>query len=95
LPGHVPFVAGQDPQYYIRKAGGFADQARSGDVKVIKSNTKQWLDPGQTTIDPGDYVWVPREPYRPFPYYTAIARDITSFIGALTGLAILIATLRR
>lgn len=95
LPGHVPFVPGQDPGYYIRKAGGFADEARSGDIKVIKSKTKQWLDPGQTTIEAGDYVWVPREPYRPFPYYTAIARDVTSFIGAITGLAILIATLRK
>ncbi len=95
LPGHVPFVPGQDPGYYIRKAGGFADEARSGDVKIIKSKTKQWLDPNQTTIEGGDYVWVPREPYRPFLYYTGVARDIASFVGAITAVVILLGTVRK
>jgi len=94
-PGHVPCVGDEGPTYYIRKAGGFADQARPGDLRIIKAKTKQWLTPDQTTIEAGDYVWVPREPYRPFLYYTAIARDIASFIGAFTGVAILIASLRR
>jgi len=94
-PGHVPFVEGEDVDYYVRKAGGLADEARSGDRKIVKAKTKQWLLPDKTTIEPGDYVWVPKEPYRPFIYYTGIARDMASFVGAFIGLAILIGTIRR
>lgn len=94
-PGHIAFVPGEDVEYYVRKAGGLADEARSGDTKIVKAKTKQWLSPDKTTIEPGDYVWVPKEPYRPFVYYTGIARDMASFVGAFIGLAILIGTIRK
>lgn len=60
-PGHVEFVDGKDYSYYVQNARGYAQDARKGDVKIIKGNTRVWLDPDQTTIEDGDYIWVPKE----------------------------------
>ncbi|HTY58814.1 MAG TPA: SLBB domain-containing protein, partial [Bacteroidota bacterium] len=69
IPGNVPFAPGADAAYYIGKAGGFTDRARTGDVKIVKAKTRQWLAPSATTIEGGDYIWVPKEIERPFGYY--------------------------
>lgn len=90
IPGHVPFIQGRDVDYYIRKAGSFTDNARRGDVTIIKSKTKQWLDPDQTAIEDGDYVWVPRKPDRPFSYYMTIASQAASALSVVIGVAVVI-----
>ena len=93
--GHVPFVEGADASYYIRKAGGFTERARSGDLKIIKAKTRQWLSPRETTIEEGDYVWVPQDVDRPFLYYTTIVSQVATVLSAIVGVAIVIATLRK
>jgi len=90
LPGHVPFVAGENVDYYIRHAGGFTDRARQGDVKVIKGKTKQWLSPGETTIEDGDYIWVPKDPDHSFAYYMTIASQAASVLSVVIGIAVII-----
>jgi len=60
-PGYMPFVAGMRYKYYIEKAGGYSELAISGDTKVIKTATLEWLDPGDTIIEPGDQIWVPKD----------------------------------
>ncbi|HMK39792.1 MAG TPA: SLBB domain-containing protein, partial [Bacteroidota bacterium] len=44
-PGHIGFVPGEDIWYYVRKAGGVTDRARTGDIKLVKAKTRQWLSP--------------------------------------------------
>src|ERR1041384_6939839 len=44
IPGHIVYVRGRDPKYYIEKAGGYTSRANSGSLKVIKAKTKQWLE---------------------------------------------------
>ncbi|HLF19234.1 MAG TPA: SLBB domain-containing protein [Bacteroidota bacterium] len=84
-PTHVPLVPGEDVAYYVKKAGGFTDRARTGDVVIIKRATRQWLAPSETTIEDGDYIWAPKAPDRPFSYYLAIIGQTASIIsGALT-----------
>jgi len=90
-PGHVPFVTGENVDYYIAKAGGFTDRARDGDVKVIKSKTKQWLSPGETTIEDGDYIWVPKNPDHSFAYYMTIASQAASVLSVVIGIAVVVA----
>ncbi len=84
-PTQVTYVPGKDISYYVSKAGGFTDYARPGDVMVIKHTTRQWLKPGETQIEEGDYIWVPKVSDRPFSYYLGVVSQTASIItGALT-----------
>jgi hypothetical protein len=47
--------------HYIDKAGGYSEYALSGDTKVIKKATLEWTDPGDTTIEAGDQIYVPKD----------------------------------
>lgn len=88
--GHVPFVAGERVDYYVRKAGGFTERARPGDVKVIKAKTRQWLSPNETTIEEGDYVWVPKETEYPFSYYMNIIGQTAAVVSAAVSIVLLV-----
>jgi protein involved in polysaccharide export with SLBB domain len=89
-PGHVTFVKGEKYKYYIAKTGGLTDDAVSGDIRIIKGNSKQWLKPDETTVEEGDYIWVPKEPYRPFSYYVQIYSQLFGILGTLGTLTILV-----
>jgi polysaccharide biosynthesis/export protein len=89
-PGHIPYAEGMDPNYYIRKAGGFTDRAREGDVKIVKSRTRQWLSPGETTVEQGDYVWVPKVPDRSFGYYMNIVGQTASIVSVAVSIVLLV-----
>jgi protein involved in polysaccharide export with SLBB domain len=89
--GHIPHVDGEDVSYYVRLAGGFTDKARQGDVRIIKAKTKQWLVPAETTIEEGDYIWVPRNPDRPFWYYMTVISQAASILSLAVSV-VLIAT---
>ena len=89
-PGHVFLSSGADFMYYVSKSGGFTEYARSGDVRIVKASTKQWLAPNETKIEPGDYVWVPKEPYRPFAYYLQAYSQVFGIVGTVASLALLV-----
>ncbi|MFN0158927.1 MAG: polysaccharide biosynthesis/export family protein [Bacteroidota bacterium] len=89
-PGHVPFVVGEDASHYIERAGGYTQEARSGDVKIIKASTRVWLDPDETTVEDGDFIWVPREIHYPFSYYITTYAQVASIIGVVATVALLI-----
>jgi protein involved in polysaccharide export with SLBB domain len=90
-PGHIPYVEGKRVGYYLDLAGGFADEARSGDVKIIKGTTRTWLDPGETSIEDGDCVFVPKVVHYPFAYYLT---TFTQFAGIVASLATVILVVR-
>ena len=89
-PGHVAFTGGQDAWYYIQKAGGMTDRARSGDIKVVKAKTRQWLSPGDTQVEEGDYVWIPKQPERPFGYYLGIIAQSASIVSVAVTIVLLV-----
>lgn len=89
-PGHVPYVPGQSVEYYVGMVGGFTDRARRDDVRVIKTGTKQWLLPTETVVEEGDYIWVPKEPDRPFSYYMTIASQTASVLAVILGIGVVI-----
>ena len=89
-PGYVGLAGGKDYRYYVDKAGGYTDRARKGDVRIIKARTQQWIEPDKTTIEEGDYVWIPKEPDHPFSYYMTIASQMASVLSVVIGIGVLI-----
>ena len=77
-------------EHYVRKAGGYTDRAREGDVKIVKAKTKQWLSPRETAIESGDYIWVPKEIERPFSYYMNIIGQTASIVSVAVSVVLLV-----
>jgi protein involved in polysaccharide export with SLBB domain len=88
-PGHVAYVPGKEVEYYVTAAGGFTQGAREGDLKVVKAKTRQWLSPGETEVEEGDYVWVPKVIEKPFGYYLAIIGQTAAVLSVALSLWIL------
>jgi protein involved in polysaccharide export with SLBB domain len=88
-PGHVPFVPGQNFEDYIKNAGGYSEEADDGETRVIKGKTLEWMKPGDTTIESGDRIYVPRKPRREFIYYFNIFRDIFGIATGVVTIALL------
>jgi polysaccharide biosynthesis/export protein len=94
-PGNVPFVPGKDYEYYIQKCSDYTENARKGDVMIIKRSTRQWLAPGETKIEEGDYVWVPKKIERSFGYYMNIFSQTAAVITAAVSIALLAIQLKK
>ncbi|MBI5472965.1 MAG: SLBB domain-containing protein [Ignavibacteriae bacterium] len=94
-PGHVEYVAGRDYRYYINKVAGYTDDARSGEVKIIKGSTRVWLDPSETEIEDGDYIWVPKDRSYPFAYHLNTWAQVAGIIGTVATVALLINNLTK
>lgn len=94
-PGHITYVNGKGYDFYVSLAGGFTEYARPGDTRIIKANTKQWLKPDETIIEEGDYVWVPKEPYRPFGFYIQLYGEVFGILGTVATLAVLVVQLKK
>lgn len=94
--GYMPWVKGAHLKYYIERAKGYLEDASTGRVRVIKGNTRAWLDPDDTTIEPGDIIWVPRKPQIRAASSTEILGVLASIVAAVAGIASLaVAVLRR
>ena len=94
-PGYVNYKKGEDFRYYIQKAGGYGEYAQGeGEVMVIKNSSKNWLeaDDDKTTIEEGDYVWVPRSPPKSFNYYV---RTVASYLSIVASVATIILLLNQ
>jgi protein involved in polysaccharide export with SLBB domain len=88
-PGHVPFIAGQEFEDYIKKAGGYSEEADDGETRVIKGKTLEWTKPEDTIIESGDRIYVPRKPRREFTYYFNIFRDVFSIATGVATITLL------
>jgi protein involved in polysaccharide export with SLBB domain len=92
-PGHVQLKEGEGYRYYVDRAGGFTKDARTSDVKVIKGSNRTWLDPGETVIEDGDYIWVPKEVHYPFGSYLVTIAQLATVLAALATVILVIKTL--
>ncbi|MFQ5797952.1 MAG: SLBB domain-containing protein [Bacteroidota bacterium] len=84
-PGYVPWVEEMDFRYYIRKAGGFSNNANAGDTWVIKGRTLEWMKPGDTKVEVGDNLYVPSKQKRNFPWYVTTLSQGAAVVGAILG----------
>ena len=92
-PGLVKYIEGKDFKYYLDAAGGLGQLARSEDeIMIIKGESKAWLqaDENPHSIEPGDYVYVPKNPVRSFDYTLGKIATYLSIAGSLATILILI-----
>lgn len=89
-PGHIPFVPGIDADDYVARVGGYLDDARSGDVLVMKVSTGQWVPADDVTVEEGDVIWVPREPKLRFTESMQIVSQVASVVSVVLSMTVII-----
>ena len=89
-PGYLSYIKNQNVEYYINKAGGFTNEAREGDLRIIKAKTKQWLDEDETTIESGDMIWVPKKIKYEFKDYAIVSSQIASIFSVILSMIIIL-----
>lgn len=95
-PGLVKYIEGKDFRYYLGAAGGVGELARSEDeIMIIKSESKAWLqaDEHSHDIEPGDYIYVPKNPVRSFDYTLGKIATYLSIVGSVATIIILVVQL--
>jgi protein involved in polysaccharide export with SLBB domain len=86
-PGYVKYEPQKNRDYYINKAGGLGKRAESS-IKLIKGTSYAWVnDEGNAKIEPGDFIYIPKDIPRPFEYYI---REVSSVATILTTIATVI-----
>ena len=94
--GNIIYQSGLNYKDYIGLAGGFGWRAKKGDVRIIRSNTGEWVDADESdTLKPGDAIWVPEKPQPP-KFWDVFTTSLTIF-GQLAAIvaatvAVIIAT---
>jgi len=85
-PGYVAYEEGKNYKHYIEKAGGSTEIA-TGEVKVIKSKAKAWVDAEEkTAIEPGDAIYLTRTVTHKWYYYIPTIGSVASIIAGLASL---------
>jgi protein involved in polysaccharide export with SLBB domain len=88
-PAYVKYKSGEDYNYYISQVGGLGETA-SGDIYIIKGRTRSWIstedfEEKNVEIEPGDYIWVSKEPVLTFwDYVNQTARIAVILTGIAT-----------
>lgn len=93
-PGYVQYASDADPSYYLAKAGGVT-QTATGRMYLIKGKTRAWKEikgehEKDARIDPGDFLWVPKDYPRDFNYYVTRVGSIAQIVAALATVALLV-----
>ncbi len=87
-PGFVPYAADRSVKEYIRLAGGLAERARTGRIRIIRNLTGERVKAGDDTrVYPGDTIWVPEKPYRD---WWRITRETVMFLAQVGTLIVVI-----
>ncbi len=90
-PGYAAYRKGEGFNYYISLAKGIGESAKD-EVYLIKGTTRTWYlmdDDSSIEIEPGDFIWVPKEPVRNFNYYLSQVGSIASIIGSVATVVLL------
>lgn len=81
-PGNLIFKENLKVKDYIELAGGFSWRAIENDVRVIKSESGEWIEADEVdSLAPGDIIWIPEDP--PAPPFWETFKDVLSITGQL------------
>ncbi len=94
-PGYITYETGESLDYYVDQAGGYTDKAQTGETRVVKRRTFQWLEADATSIEPGDMIWVPHTPERNLLYYMSILGYAASILSVAVGIAVVAIQLKK
>jgi protein involved in polysaccharide export with SLBB domain len=89
-PGYVPYVPGWSADAYVAQSGGYNEAALEGDIRIVKARTGQWVAEDATTIEEGDYVWVPKDPERGFGYYLGVVAQSAAIISVAISTVVIV-----
>ncbi len=94
--GFIPWVKDEKLDYYIARAGGYLEDASTSRVRIVKGNTRAWVEPGDTQIEPGDIIWVHRQPQVRASNTSEVLGVLASIIAGVAGIAsLMIQVLRK
>ncbi len=88
--GYINYSPDKSYDYFLNKAGGIGETA--SDIYIIKGQSRSWVsaeDYPNTTIEPGDYIWVSKQTPRTFWYHIEQAARITAIIGSVATVLLL------
>ena len=81
-PGNIIFKENLSVEDYIDLAGGFSWRAIENDVRVIKSESGEWIEADEVeSLSPGDIIWIPEDP--PAPPFWETFKDVLTITGQL------------
>ena len=86
-PGYVPFVEGQNMDWYVNKAGGYTQDAEDSRARIIRGKNKVWVEGDEEVlVYAGDQIYVPREPDIPPTLEIQTYAAYAGIAGAAAGL---------
>ena len=67
------------------------DLADNGGITLIKGTTRQWIPvkDKNAIIEPGDFIYVPKNPNHSFDYYVSKIASYFGIIGSIATIIIL------
>jgi protein involved in polysaccharide export with SLBB domain len=91
-PGNQAFVEGKDYLYYLNGAGGLDELAKQKDIAVIKGDSREWITvkDHSVKIEPGDFIYVPKDPNVSFDYYIGRLGTYLSIVGSTATIILLL-----
>jgi polysaccharide biosynthesis/export protein len=86
--GYLPYAEGANLDQYIAAAGGYAPGAVPSGTRIIKAQTKQWMKPEETQLQPGDEIYVPKEGDYPEDYTLRVVGSVVGIVAGVTYLVL-------
>lgn len=89
-PGYQKYEAGKKYNHYIERAGGLGERAED-EIKIIKGNSYAWTTADiKSVIDPGDFIYVPKNVPKSFEYYIRAIGSISSVVTAIATIILIV-----
>jgi protein involved in polysaccharide export with SLBB domain len=88
--GFIAYQQGRPVDYYINAAGGYAEGAVKSRTRVIKAKSRKWMRPDETEIEPGDEIYVFKEPDKPDDYNLRTIGAIAGIVAAVVSTVVTI-----
>lgn len=93
-PGYIEYEPNKTMEYYVSKAGGYADGAEKDRARIIRGRNFLWEKPGDNVyVNAGDQIYVPRKPDIPawleiqkYGTYAALIGAAATLINILYGI---------
>ncbi len=91
-PGNIEYVHGKNYLYYINLAGGLGNLANENEIAIIKGTTRQWMpiSDKNVNIEPGDFIYVPKNPNHTFDYYISKIGMYLGIVGSTATIILLL-----
>jgi protein involved in polysaccharide export with SLBB domain len=88
-PGYIEYKKGLSESDYIRLVGGESSES-TGEIKVLKAGTYEWKNPGETTLESGDWIFVPKKVRKTATQRATEWAPILSVLSSIVTLAVLV-----